>query len=36
MAGDRIVTVDGEVVAGIGVTNKDVQRLAQRPERDHW
>ncbi|MDE0978528.1 MAG: S41 family peptidase [Flavobacteriales bacterium] len=27
MSGDRIVTVDGEVVAGTGVTNKDVQRL---------
>jgi len=32
MAGDRIVTVDGEVVAGIGVTNKDVQRLLKGPK----
>ena len=32
MAGDRIVTVDGEVVAGTGVTNKDVQRLLKGPK----
>ena len=32
MAGDRIVTVDGELVAGIGVTNKDVQRLLKGPK----
>lgn len=32
LAGDRIVTVDGEVVAGIGVTNKDVQRLLKGPK----
>ncbi|MBV42503.1 MAG: peptidase S41 [Crocinitomicaceae bacterium] len=32
MAGDRIVTVDGEMVAGIGVTNKDVQRLLKGPK----
>ncbi|MDA0913015.1 MAG: S41 family peptidase [Bacteroidetes bacterium] len=32
MAGDRIVTVDGEIVAGVGVTNKDVQRLLKGPK----
>jgi carboxyl-terminal processing protease len=32
MSGDRIVTVDGEVVAGTGVTNKDVQRLLKGPK----
>lgn len=32
MAGDRIVTVDGEVVAGTGVTNADVQRLLKGPK----
>lgn len=32
IAGDRIVTVDGEVVAGTGVTNKDVQRLLKGPK----
>ena len=32
MAGDRIVTVDGELVAGIGVANKDVQRLLKGPK----
>ena len=32
LAGDRIVTVDGEVVAGIGVTNKDVQHLLKGPK----
>lgn len=32
LAGDRIVTVDGEVVAGTGVTNKDVQRLLKGPK----
>ena len=32
MAGDRIVMVDGEVVAGTGVTNKDVQRLLKGPK----
>lgn len=32
LAGDRIVTVDGEVVAGVGVTNKDVQRLLKGPK----
>lgn len=32
MAGDRIVTVDGEMVAGTGVTNKDVQRLLKGPK----
>ena len=35
MAGDRIVTVDGEVVAGIGVTNKDVQRLL-KDLKERW
>ena len=33
MSGDRIVTVDGEVVAGTGVTNKDVQRLLKGLDR---
>jgi carboxyl-terminal processing protease len=32
MAGDRIVTVDGEVVAGTNLTNKDVQRLLKGPK----
>ena len=32
LAGDRIVTVDGEMVAGVGVTNKDVQRLLKGPK----
>ena len=32
IAGDRIVTVDGELVAGVGVTNKDVQRLLKGPK----
>ena len=32
LAGDRIVTVDGEVIAGTGVTNKDVQRLLKGPK----
>ncbi len=32
MSGDRIVTVDGETVAGTGVTNKDVQRLLKGPK----
>jgi carboxyl-terminal processing protease len=32
MAGDRIVSVDGEIVAGTGVTNKDVQRLLKGPK----
>lgn len=32
MAGDRIVTVDGEVCAGTGVTNKDVMRLLKGPK----
>lgn len=32
MAGDRIIRVDGEVVAGIGVTNNDVQKLLKGPK----
>jgi carboxyl-terminal processing protease len=32
MAGDRIVTVDGENVAGIGITNADVMRLLKGPK----
>ncbi len=32
LAGDRIVSVDGEIVAGTGVTNKDVQRLLKGPK----
>jgi len=32
MAGDRIVVVDDEVVAGTGVTNKDVMRLLKGPK----
>jgi len=31
IAGDRIVSVDGENVAGIGVKNSDVQRLLKGP-----
>jgi carboxyl-terminal processing protease len=27
MAGDRIITVDGEIIAGIGLKNSDVQKL---------
>ena len=32
MAGDRIVTVDGENVAGISITNADVMRLLKGPK----
>jgi carboxyl-terminal processing protease len=32
MAGDRIVTVDGENVAGIGVTNDDVMKKLKGPK----
>ncbi|GAB4410146.1 MAG: S41 family peptidase [Bacteroidia bacterium] len=32
MAGDRIVQVDGEVVAGVGITNTDVTRLLKGPK----
>lgn len=31
-AGDRIVKVEGETVAGTGVTNRDVQRLLKGPK----
>ena len=31
-AGDRIVTVDGDNVAGIGVTNRDVMKLLKGPK----
>ena len=31
-AGDRIVTVEGENVAGIGVTNRDVMKLLKGPK----
>jgi carboxyl-terminal processing protease len=32
MSGDRIIQVDGKVVAGIGVTNNDVQKLLKGPK----
>jgi carboxyl-terminal processing protease len=32
MSGDRIIQVDGNVVAGIGVTNNDVQKLLKGPK----
>ena len=32
MAGDRIVKVDGEIVAGTGITNRDVQRHLKGPK----
>ncbi|MEM7371494.1 MAG: S41 family peptidase [Bacteroidota bacterium] len=32
MAGDRIVTVDGETVAGIGITNADVTKYLKGPK----
>ncbi len=32
MAGDKIVTVDGENVAGIGIKNSDVMRLLKGPK----
>jgi len=32
MAGDRIIEVDGEACAGIGVKNSDVQRLLKGPK----
>ncbi|WNJ21118.1 S41 family peptidase [Pontibacter sp. G13] len=32
MAGDRIVTVDGENVAGIGITNSDVTKYLKGPK----
>ncbi|MEZ5072469.1 MAG: PDZ domain-containing protein, partial [Bacteroidales bacterium] len=31
-AGDRIIRVDGELVAGTGITNRDVQRLLKGPK----
>ncbi|RMG74729.1 MAG: S41 family peptidase [Bacteroidetes bacterium] len=32
MAGDRIITVDGETVAGIGISNTDVTRYLKGPK----
>lgn len=33
MAGDRIIKVDGEVVAGIGITNSDVVKKLKGPKK---
>ena len=32
MAGDRIIKVEGETVAGTGITTRDVQRLLKGPK----
>ena len=32
MSGDRIIMVDGNLVAGVGVTNNDVQKLLKGPK----
>ena len=35
MAGDRIVEVDGEVVAGVGIRNKGVMERLKGPKGTH-